>query len=307
MSAKLNGHSTGRHVSTTVNYFLETPEKVNDAFYLGTVGERRRKHDTAEVTVEDIRGREGDFSLDVQGFQLVSNVSSEKAFADDGKIKAEYYPECETLLKTTTKATRVIIMGHTIRRRDHDVAMEEEKDLPDLHAVGGPTNARWVHVDQSYLGAQERLAIYAGSDAQQLSQTRWAIINIWRAIKPVERDNLAFCDARSVSEEDLHECVAKFVTRDNERDRDDTKDYANMYTNKKDNHLWGVKRPADAGGHRWYYASKMTPDEALLLKIFDSRLDGTARRTPHTAFKCEEDHGPTRESLETRCLVFWET
>lgn len=33
--------------------------------------------------------------------------------------------------------------------------------------------------------------------------------------------------------------------------------------------------------HQWYYASEMQPREAWMFKIYDSRLDGTARRTPH--------------------------
>ena len=66
---------------------------------------------------------------------------------------------------------------------------------------------------------------------------------------------------------------------------------------------WGIRaNPA----HRWYYKSRMAPDEALLLKIFDSKKDGRARRAPHTAFTSPEDYGETRKSAEIRCFVFWE-
>jgi hypothetical protein len=44
-----------------------------------------------------------------------------------------------------------------------------------------------------------------------------------------------------------------------------------------------------------------------LIKCFDSKLDGRARRVPHTAFNIpgtEEKEG--RESIEVRCLVFHE-
>jgi hypothetical protein len=50
----------------------------------------------------------------------------------------------------------------------------------------------------------------------------------------------------------------------------------------------------------------MQPDEALLIKCFDSKVDGRARRTPHTAFQTEMDCGGARQSVEVRCLVFWE-
>ena len=38
-------------------------------------------------------------------------------------------------------------------------------------------------------------------------------------------------------------------------------------------------------GHRWYYKSGMEPGEVLLIKCFDSKEDGRARRVPHTAFE----------------------
>jgi hypothetical protein len=59
--------------------------------------------------------------------------------------------------------------------------------------------------------------------------------------------------------------------------------------------------------NRWFYKSNLTPDEVLLIKCFDSKLDGRARRVPHTAFHVpgtEEKEG--RESIEVRALVFHE-
>lgn len=61
--------------------------------------------------------------------------------------------------------------------------------------------------------------------------------------------------------------------------------------------------------HKWYYASGMTPDEVLLIRIFDSNnaADGTKQRTLHSAFTHPEFvGGEARESIETRCLIFWE-
>ena len=52
----------------------------------------------------------------------------------------------------------------------------------------------------------------------------------------------------------------------------------------------------------------MQPDEALLLKCFDSKTDGRARFAPHTAF--DDPTAPAdvlpRESIEIRTLVFHE-
>jgi hypothetical protein len=50
----------------------------------------------------------------------------------------------------------------------------------------------------------------------------------------------------------------------------------------------------------------MTPDEALLIKCYDSATDGRARFAPHTAFidPSAPWDAPPRESIELRMLVF---
>lgn len=53
----------------------------------------------ADVVVTDISGNTDKYTLDSHGFQIYHHESKEKAFIDDDKIKAEYYPETEQLLK----------------------------------------------------------------------------------------------------------------------------------------------------------------------------------------------------------------
>jgi hypothetical protein len=50
-------------------------------------------------TIHDISGDVDEFNLDDQGFQYVNHESKEKEFYDEEKIKNEYYPEIEQLLK----------------------------------------------------------------------------------------------------------------------------------------------------------------------------------------------------------------
>jgi hypothetical protein len=51
--------------------------------------------------------------------------------------------------------------------------------------------------------------------------------------------------------------------------------------------------------------NQQTPGEVLLIKCFDSKTDGRARRVPHSAFIDEErENEVTRESIEVRALVF---
>jgi hypothetical protein len=68
-------------------------------------------------------------------------------------------------------------------------------------------------------------------------------------------------------------------------------------------------------GHKFYYMKDMAPEEVMLLKCSDSKgegleggITGLAVRTPHTAFvdpNTPKD-APGRQSIEVRCLVFYE-
>ena len=110
------------------------------------------------------------------------------------------------------------------------------------------------------------------------------MINLWRPIKgPLQDSPLALCDARTVEPSDLVESNLVYKHRVGET-------YSVTYNPK----------------HRWYYAPELRRDEALLLKIMDSKTDGRARFMPHTAFTdptTPADAFP-RESIELRTLVF---
>ncbi|KAH7360642.1 hypothetical protein BKA65DRAFT_493698 [Rhexocercosporidium sp. MPI-PUGE-AT-0058] len=131
-------------------------------------------------------------------------------------------------------------------------------------------------------------------EAVGLKKVRHSIINVWRPIRTIKRDPLALSDARSIPEEDLVH-VTTYLAKG------------------RTNMTWGVLPPAvdEKTGrqekHKWYWCSEMTPDEVFLFKILDSKLDGRARRDPHSAFHIEGTEGEeTRQSIEMRCMVFWE-
>lgn len=121
------------------------------------------------------------------------------------------------------------------------------------------------------------------ADAEELLKGRVQIINVWRPIKTVQRDPLALADAFSVSDSDLVVTELIYPTRRGET-------YAVRYNE----------------GQKWFYKSYLSPEEVLLIKCFDSKKDGRARRVPHTAFvdPSSADDAPGRESIEIRALVF---
>ena len=66
--------------------------------------------------------------------------------------------------------------------------------------------------------------------------------------------------------------------------------------------------PLPSEAHRWVIFDQMTKDEVLLLKVFDSRTDGSvARFGCHSAvFDPRGDPDAHRLSCEVRCLVILE-
>ena len=141
-----------------------------------------------------------------------------------------------------------------------------------------------VHIDQSYSASKSRVPHHLPDEAAKLLTTRYQIINVWRPIKPIFKDPLAVADARSVPDSDLVGVGLIYPDRRGE-----------TYT----------VRPNKE--HKWYFAYGQTPEEVTLIKCFDSKLDGRARRVPHTAFVNPQTAGEApRESIEVRALVFHE-
>lgn len=172
-----------------------------------------------------------------------------------------------------TGASRVFIFDHTVRRDSAPLGSGNSK-------ARGPVQR--VHIDQSYSASLSRVPHHLPDEAEELVKGRVQIINVWRPIKTVKRDPLAVAEASTVSDSDL--VVNELI-----------------YPNRRGETL--AVRYND--GQRWFYKSQLTPNEVLLIKCFDSKTDGRARRVPHTAFdNLAGDDVPTRESIEIRALVF---
>ncbi|KAK5655623.1 hypothetical protein OQA88_5554 [Cercophora sp. LCS_1] len=266
----------GKHnVRTIMNYYLDQGHPPAPT-YIDRPETFERPAQPLEVTVTDITGDEDKYTLDSHGFQIYKHTSTEKDFVDDAKIKAEYYPETEQLLKDATGASRIFIFDHTIRRQAQD-----QRTSP--RPLRGPV--RRVHIDQSYTASINRVSSHLPDEAETLLQKRFQIINVWRPIKTIFKDPLGVADAHSVPEEDLVGVGLIYPNRNGE-----------TYT----------VRPNP--NHQWYFKYAQTPSEVTLIKCFDSEdAPGRAKRVPHSAFvDPEEEDKEPRESIEVRTLVFYD-
>ena len=99
-TAALEKNVQPHDIKTTLNYY-KAPEDGSPphATYVDRPETYDRPFETHPVTVHEVAGREGEFSLDGNGFEFIRNTATEKDFLDDDQIKASYYPEVEELLK----------------------------------------------------------------------------------------------------------------------------------------------------------------------------------------------------------------
>jgi hypothetical protein len=216
------------------------------------------------------------FSLDREGFELVRHPTVVRNFYDEEEVRRVYYPAVEAFLKATLKADRVVIFDHTVRRRVEGAA--------DIRGAGPRQPATRVHVDQTVVSGANRVREHLPDEAEELLKGRVQVINLWRPIRgPVRDTPLAMLDGTTVKEGDL---IASDL----------------IYPNRS-GETYSVKFSPD---HRWFYFPDMTPDEAILLKCYDSATDGRTRFGPHTAFvdPTTPPNTPPRESIELRTLVF---
>lgn len=89
-----------RHVQTTINYYRDPGDGTEHAPSIA--GKRSTFNQPSidlDTLVTDITGSEEQYTLDSHGFQLYDHVSRMEVFDDDDRIKEEYYPEVEELVR----------------------------------------------------------------------------------------------------------------------------------------------------------------------------------------------------------------
>ncbi len=231
-----------------------------------------------EVSIHDGRHDKQVSSLDVEGFKLVPQASEVEDFYDDAQIESIYHEEVKVLLTEILGAARVEIFDDT--RRSTSLERQKEKKIREAADI--------VHNDYTDGSGVKRLRDHFADDpdeAERLLRRRFAIVNVWRSIGgPVLNHPLVLCDAATVRPEDLVSVERRAEERTGE-----------------------LQVALFDRGQRWYYFPDMQMNEALLFKTFDSETDGRARFTIHTSFEDPNApvDAPPRESIETRCLVFF--
>jgi hypothetical protein len=264
-----------QQVEALLTYLIHTDRKPFAHTYQPPAGTARRSDADAIHTVTIRNARHCGFSIDKEGFELVKFPTNVRDFYDDEEVKSLYYPEIVQRLKQLTGGT-VIVSNHVVRNAGNTVHEKSSVQGASLR----------VHNDYTVRSAPQRVRdLLEKAEAERLLRYRLAAINVWRTIRgPVKNMPLALCDAQSVELSDL--VATDLILRDRVSE---------------------TYRLTHNPNHRWYYFPDMQPDEAILIKCYDSD-NGRAKFTPHAAFDdpTTPPEAPPRESIEVRALVFFE-
>lgn len=259
-------------------YTVDTGEKpVNETMADGDMSRRvTGTYQSHTMVIRDGRPLRDQFSLEETGFEFVDHDTAVTDFYDAVQLKSVYYPEIEALIKERTGAERVVIFDHTLRSGDEDTRNEKKVREPVFS----------VHNDYTdWSGPQRVRDILPADEAEDLLSRRFAIVQVWRAIRnPIQSNPLAICDARTLSTDSLIASERRFPHRVGE-----------------------TYRISHDPGQRWFYFPEMRRDEALVFKVFESETGGRARFTAHTSFvdPTTPANAPPRESIEIRAFVFF--
>jgi hypothetical protein len=266
-------------VKSTMNYSVDNGRPPDYYFYEPDtpVDLNPPGTDAQEVKIYDGWPKVEQFSVDREGFELKAFHAKFDQFDDEAAVKSQFYAQIVDFVKTQTGAKRVEVFDHTIRKR-------LPADLKVQTTVQRPA-VMLVHSDYTVKSGPQRVRDLFPAEADSLLQGRVAFYNVWKPLyQRVDELPLAMCDATTDADEDMLRMELKYRERTGEI-------YVMRYS----------------PSHRWYYFPKMEPNQALLLKTYDSETDGRARFMGHSAF--EDPTTPAnalkRESIEVRTMAFF--
>lgn len=243
----------------------------------GRTDPKTGSYEMKEITIHDGRPTADQLDMEVQGYAFLKYDTAVTDFTDDDQVREIYYPELERLLLAETGADKVVIFDHTIRIGD-----PEKRE-----ALGVRDPVRSAHNDFTDRSAPARVRdLLPPAEAEERLKRRFTSVNVWRPLTgPVKTDPIAICAWDSIGENDMIPAERNYGNR-----------------------IGGILNLAYNPAQKWTYFPDMERDEIILLKCFDSELDGRARWTAHAAF--EDPNGPdpslpARESIEVRTLIFY--
>jgi len=258
-------------IKATIRYVVKGERSI---FY---PAERARSYwpdDDHDVMVTDLRTVAELPSIERNGFTMLREPTGLRDFLNPAEVERVLFPEAVGLAKRLNGAAHAIAFG--------PVARSDSADSGD-----GRQPAFGAHVDYGRRTIEAVARPLLGAQADFWLGKRVVLMNLWRPITTVYRTPLALCDASTVQPGDLHDSEIRGGLDDPSRPP-----------------LFGYNLSYNPN-HRWYYTSRMQPEELFAFKLYDS-AGPRAQWTGHTAIHDPEApaDAPPRQSMEIRTICF---
>ena len=272
-------------VRSKIDYLVPT-SRVNRRFWAPGKELNTGIYASYDVTIRNAR-LAGPFTLDEHGFCLGRHHTDVTDWEQNYGPDTRYAAQVGEVAQRLTGADFVVPLGGMVRASDQTSA-----------TVQPP--AAEAHVDFTQRSA-ERIAerLYRRARPEARGFNRFIAFSLWRVLSPPPQDMpLALCEGGSVRDDegtpntkvDVDEIPtgeALFAPIDGEENMT----AATIFHYSPD--------------HRWWYFPDMTPDEVILIKLYDSD-HAKAWRCPHTAFRDASRPGAyPRRSIEYRSIAYF--
>jgi hypothetical protein len=251
-----------------------------------------------EIVVRDLRTVHEPINFHTKGFGLIDHTTSVTAEeflngqTPEGTeiIREKYFPEIKEVIERITGAKKVL--PYTFRIRQQSIKPSEFGNN-EMAVAAVPI----AHTDRDRItGKACVINNFGAEEAERLFKKykRFAQVNIWRPIgQTVRRWPLLLIDCQKVPNWDYDTHLAK-VHVDN-----DPRVAVGSTIKTHDCVLKHDPR------YKYYYASDLRVDEALIFTSFDSDV---SKICPHGAFWDNEttDDAPIRRSIDVRTWAFFD-
>lgn len=273
--------------------FVESTGSFANARYRGTrmpppewvedLDERRSMYVRESIKVYNARSLDPLPTLDANGFQLVPTGTQVRNLHNQDVVTTDFYQKCSDLITTLTGCSETRMLQHQYRNG--------YGGLPEGHPRGNKPTANGS--EGTYGGIHSDVSPYSEDGFEKIVNGKhFQMYNVWRSTN-LERDilvmPLAICDMMTVAPEDIIAADA----------------WSQTETPRRLVSLRLVHNP----NQRWYYFPRMTPQETLIFKQYDTRQEQSNMRVAfHGAIDdpTTPEDAPLRETIEVRLLALFD-
>lgn len=272
-------------VRSTIDYLVPS-SRINRRFWAPGRELNTGVYAPYEVIIRNAR-LAGPFSIDQHGFGLAQHRTDITDWENHYDANSAYAAQVREVVARLTGADLVLGMGG-MQRRSGPVTASFQPPAAEAHVDFTQRSAERI--------AQAR---YGKARPNGPGYRRFIAFSLWRALSAPPQDMpLALCDGGSVrNDEGTHNTkidVDEIPTGD-----------ALFAPIESEENMTAATIFHHSAAHRWWYFPDMTPDEVILIKLYDSD-HSTAWRCPHTAFRdSSRPEAHERRSMEFRGIAYF--